>query len=101
MEEMGAEPQQGGTETPTELWYCGRQEPSRELTELCSKAKVQLHTVDTRNHGRLSSETLLQTMSPDEKVGVWFCGPVSFGRILQHDMKKRAVPFQYDNFSLR
>ncbi|EAM2857324.1 hypothetical protein AIR33_21535 [Salmonella enterica] len=98
---LAALAQQGGTETPTELWYCGRQEPSRELTELCSKAKVRLHTVDTRYHERLSSEILLQTMSPDEKVGVWFCGPVSFGRILHRDMKKRAVPFQYDNFSLR
>lgn len=93
--------QRGGAETPTELWYCGRQEPSRELTELCSKAKVRLHTVDTRNHGRLNSEILLQTISPDEKAGVWFCGPASFRRILHRDMKKRAVPFQYDNFSLR
>ncbi|EEN7827159.1 iron reductase, partial [Salmonella enterica] len=93
--------QQGGAETPTELWYCGRQEPSRELTELCSKAKVRLHTVDTRNHERLNSGILLQTISPDEKAGVWFCGPASFRRILHRDMKKRAVPFQYDNFSLR
>lgn len=93
--------QRGGAEAPTELWYCGRQEPSRELTELCSKAKVRLHTVDTRNHERLNSEILLQTISPDEKAGVWFCGPASFRRILHRDMKKRAVPFQYDNFSLR
>lgn len=93
--------QQGGTVTPTDLWYCGRQEQPRELTELCRKAKVRLHTVDTRNQNRLSSETLLQTMSPDEKVGVWFCGPASFGRMLHRDMKKRSVPFQYDNFSLR
>lgn len=93
--------QRGGAEIPTELWYCGRQEPSRELTELCSKAKVRLHTVDTRNHERLNSEILLQTISPDEKAGVWFCGPASFRRILHRDMKKRAVPFQYDNFSLR
>ncbi|HGP1812211.1 TPA: ferric reductase-like transmembrane domain-containing protein [Salmonella enterica] len=93
--------QRGGTETSTELWYCGRQEPSRELKELCCKAKVRLHTVDTRNHERLSSEILLETLSPDEKAGVWFCGPASFRRILHRDMKKRAVAFQYDNFSLR
>lgn len=93
--------QRGGAEIPTELWYCGRQEPSRELTELCSKAKVRLHTVDTRNHERLNSGILLQTISPHEKAGVWFCGPSSFRRILHRDMKKRAVPFQYDNFTLR
>ncbi len=93
--------QQGGTEIPTELWYCGRHEPSGALTELCTKAKVRLHTINTRTQERLSSEILLQTMSSDEKVGVWFCGPASFCRILQRDMKKRSVPFQYDNFSLR
>lgn len=78
--------QQGGTETPIELWYCGRQEPSKELTELCSKAKVRLHTVDTRNSERLSSKILLQTMSPDEKAGIWFCGPASFRRILHREV---------------
>ncbi|HHL8295395.1 TPA: ferric reductase-like transmembrane domain-containing protein [Escherichia coli] len=93
--------QQGGTEIPTELWYCGRHEPSRALRELCTEAKVILHTIDTRTHERLSSEILLKTMSPDENVGVWFCGPASFGRMLHRDMKKRSVPFQYDNFSLR
>lgn len=98
---LSALAQQGGTVTPTDFWYCGRQAPPRELTELCRKAKIRLHTVNTRNQDRLSSETLLQTMSPDEKVGVWFCGPASFGRTLHREMKMRSVPFQYDSFSLR
>ncbi|HEY4467662.1 MAG TPA: ferric reductase-like transmembrane domain-containing protein [Klebsiella sp.] len=92
---------QGGTVTPIDFWYCGRQEEPKGLTALCQEAKVRLHTINTRHQDRLSSETLLQTMSPEEKVGVWFCGPASFGRALHRDMKKRSVPFQYDNFSLR
>lgn len=93
--------QQGGTVTPVDLWYCGHQEEPKELTMLCRKAKVRLHTINTRSQERLNSDTLLQTISPGEKVGVWFCGPASFGRALRRDMEKRSVPFQYDNFSLR
>lgn len=93
--------QQGGTATPVDFWYCGRHEEPEGLTALCQKAKVRLHTINTRRQDRLSADTLLQTMLPGEKVGVWFCGPASFGRTLHRDMKKRSIAFQYDNFSLR
>lgn len=93
--------QQGGTVIPVDLWYCGREKEPKELSMLCRKAKVQLYTVNTRSQARLSSNTILQTISPGEKVGVWFCGPASFGYALRRDMKKNSVPLQYDNFSLR
>jgi predicted ferric reductase len=93
--------QRGGTKRPIDFWYCGRNEAPSELSALCQKAKVQLHTVNTCHQGRLDSAPLAQVMQPSEKVGVWFCGPAAFGRLLHDDLKGKYAEFQSDNFSLR
>ncbi|KFC09477.1 putative oxidoreductase [Trabulsiella guamensis ATCC 49490] len=93
--------QKGGSVTPIDFWYCGRKGIPEGLKEICHKANVLLHVIDTSRQKRLDKRMLSEAISSGEKVGIWFCGPASFGHSLQRGLKDKSIEFHCDSFSLR
>lgn len=74
------------------------------LEELCAKANVNLHMVDTNKDGLLTYEKIKSITPNILSSSIWFCGPVGFRNVVHKGLKQdniNMLSFHFDNFSFR
>lgn len=74
------------------------------LEELCAKANVNLHMVDTNKEGLLTYEKIKSIIPNILSSSIWFCGPVGFRNVVHKGLKQdniNMLSFHFDNFSFR
>lgn len=74
------------------------------LEELCAKANVNLHMVDTNKEGLLTYEKIKSITPNILSSSIWFCGPVGFRNVVHRGLKQdniNMLSFHFDNFSFR
>ncbi|MBS1169102.1 MAG: Ferric reductase domain protein transrane component domain protein [Burkholderiaceae bacterium] len=75
-----------------------------ELSRTAAEAKVQLHYRSSKQDGRFDLETILNSVPEWREADVWFCGPESFGAMLQQGFANAGVPekrFHRELFEMR
>jgi len=95
-------------EKTIDFWYCTSGCPFEHypvsLPELCQRARVKLHHIDTIRQARLTVADIVKEVSNIEKVSIWFCGSQQFSASLQADLKQHRFDsryFHYDRFNMR
>lgn len=74
------------------------------LKNLCDKANVTLHVVDTQKDGLLTYDKIKAFAPNITSSSIWFCGPVGFRQAVFNGIKSdniNATLFHFDNFSFR
>lgn len=74
------------------------------LKELCDKAGVTLHIVDTQKEGLLTYDKIKSLTPEITSSSIWFCGPAGFRQSVFKGLKAdnvNASLFHFDNFSFR
>lgn len=74
------------------------------LQEMCAKANVNLHMVDTNKDGLLTYEKIKSLTPSISSSSIWFCGPVGFRNVVHKGLKQdniNMLSFHFDNFSFR
>ena len=74
------------------------------LQEMCAKANVNLHMVDTNKDGLLTYEKIKSLTPSISSSSIWFCGPVGFRKVVNNGLKQDNVNmalFHFDNFGFR
>lgn len=74
------------------------------LQEMCAKANVNLHMVDTNKDGLLTYEQIKSITPNILSSSIWFCGPVGFRNVVHKGLKQdniNMLSFHFDNFSFR
>jgi predicted ferric reductase len=64
---------------------------NESLAKLAANAGVRLHVWVGAEQGRLDTERILKTVPEWKSADVWFCGPVEFGKSLQHDFRAAGL----------
>ncbi|MFB4203778.1 ferric reductase-like transmembrane domain-containing protein [Arhodomonas sp. KWT2] len=74
------------------------------LTRDARAAGVRLHVTITPRDGRLTPDDIRRTVPEWREAGLWFCGPVAFGRALRRDFTAHGLPadaFHQELFRMR
>ena len=72
--------------------------------EIAQAAGVRLHVLVDGRDGLLDGERLRAAVPGWAQAGVWFCGPVGFGRALRQDLLAHGLPgraFHQELFQMR
>lgn len=62
------------------------------LWRLASASKVRLHVWVAAESGHLQAAHIMRGVPEWESADVWFCGPVAFGKQLEHDFRAAGLP---------
>jgi len=90
-----------------DLFYCTSAPDQRfiaQLQALAASARIRLHVLVAREHGRLTPGQVRKAVTDWRQCDVWFCGPANFGRELRHDLTKHGLPasdFHQELFNMR
>lgn len=95
------------TDNHIDLFYCTSapdQTFIAQLQALAASARIRLHVLVAREHGRLTPGQVRKAVTDWRQCDIWFCGPANFGRELRHDLTKHGLPasdFHQELFNMR
>lgn len=74
------------------------------LKNMCEKAGVTLHMLDTQKEGLLTYNKMKEIAPNITSSSIWFCGPIGFRQAVFKGLKEDNIDlnlFHFDNFSFR
>ncbi len=95
----------GGASSPVDFFFSARGESPLKplLDELCAKAGVKFHYIDTSAAGRLNMDGIREKAGDFAGASLWYCGPSAFGDYLKKALRRNGsgITLHYDNFDMR
>lgn len=93
---------------PTRLIYCGRgplenQYPGN-LQQLCQESGVQLQYIDTRQDGKITTDSFIDLAGRLDDASVWFCGNTQLLAVIRSALGTMGVNprnLHFDSFDMR